>query len=54
MKCHECPHFHIRQRPVGYWDLGLAECRKYNRVIDFVSMRKVNSLECVKEEKKHG
>lgn len=50
MKCKECPHFHIRQMPIKGWDLGLAECRFHNLVVDFASMRKVNTLECVSQD----
>ena len=48
-KCRECEHFHIVQQPIKGWDFGMAKCDKYNMVVDFVSMRKVNTLECVSE-----
>ena len=51
VKCKDCPHFHIRQMPIKGWDLGMAECRKYNMVVDFASMRKVNTLECVEDKR---
>lgn len=47
MKCKDCPYFHIRQRPIKGWDMGLAERQKHGLVVDFVTMRKVNGLECV-------
>ena len=49
MKCKDCQYFKILQMPIKGWDLGMAECRKHNMVVDFASMRKVNTLECVEE-----
>lgn len=56
MKCVECPHFRIAYEPIkaadgGYWDLGLAECKKHDLVTDFTTRRKLNRLECVEDEK---
>mgnify|MGYP003303407580 CR=1 FL=1 len=50
MKCKSCPYFHIRQRPIKGFDLGLAECQKHHLVVDYQSMRKVNTLECVEDK----
>lgn len=50
-KCRNCPYFRIRQRPIKGWDLGLAECQKYNLVVDFASMRKISTLECIEKER---
>ena len=50
-KCRDCPYFHIRQRPIKGWDLGLAECQKHNLVVDFASMRKISTLECIEKER---
>jgi len=55
MKCRDCEHFHIRQHPIkdeggGYWDLGLAECKKHDAVVSFGSMRQINKLTCIEEE----
>lgn len=56
MKCKECEHFHIRQEPLGslgdYYDLGLAECKKYNLVTDFLNHGKFNRLYCVENDSK--
>jgi hypothetical protein len=52
MKCKNCPYFRIRQRPIKGFDLGMAECKKHDLVVDFRSMTKVNMLECVEDEKK--
>jgi hypothetical protein len=50
MKCFECPYFKITQRPIKGWDFGLAECTKYNMIVDFADNRKLNRLECIKAE----
>jgi hypothetical protein len=47
MKCKDCPHFYIQQKPIKGFDFGLARCRKHNLVVDFRTMQKVNMLECV-------
>lgn len=50
-KCIDCPHFHIRQKPLPHhYGTGLAVCEKYDLVADFYDHRKLNRLECVKEE----
>lgn len=50
--CINCKYFHIRQEPLrgkGYlWDLGLAECKKLNLVVDFANHAKLNRLKCEK------
>lgn len=43
MKCTDCQSFQIRQQPIEGFDLGLAECRKHNLVVDFRAMRKVKN-----------
>ena len=50
MKCKDCKYLEIRQQPIKGWDLGLAECKKHNLVVDFASMQKINGLECVEKE----
>jgi hypothetical protein len=55
MKCLDCVHFRIRQEPIRSGggiplDFGMAECDKYNLVVDFASHRKLNKLECVDDE----
>lgn len=56
MKCTECPHFRIAQRPIhsngDIVDTGLARCEKYDLVVDFFSERKLNRLTCVDEKEK--
>lgn len=56
MKCRDCEYFHIRQEPLRtpgtLWDLGLAECKKYNLVVDFATHGKLDKLECVKPDLK--
>lgn len=49
-RCKDCSYFRITQHPIKGWDFGLAECRKYNMVVDFADMRKINKLECIKAE----
>ena len=53
MKCKDCEHFHVRQEPLRtpgkLWDLGLAECQKYNLVVDFADHSKLDKLECYRE-----
>lgn len=53
MKCRDCEHFHIRMNPWKSdgvcWDMGLAECRKHNLVVDFLDKRKLNKLTCVED-----
>lgn len=54
MRCKDCPHFHIRYEPYKsggvIWDMGLAECKKTNMVVDFASHKKLDKLECVEKE----
>ena len=54
MKCMNCPDFHVRQEPFKAggecWDTGLAECIKHNLVVDFVTRRQLDRLECVEED----
>ena len=51
MKCRNCEHFHVRYQPLKVggecYDSGMAECKKYDLVVDFTSTRKLNRLECV-------
>lgn len=48
MKCISCEYFHIRQRPLpDHLDSGLAECLRYNLVIDFSNYAHLKRLECV-------
>lgn len=53
MKCKDCEYFHIRQEPLRtpgtLWDLGLAECQKYDLVIDFADHGKLDKMECYRE-----
>lgn len=53
MKCVECEYFGIEYWPIkaprGYWDLGLAKCKKHDLVVDFANKRKLNRLACVEE-----
>ena len=50
VRCVDCPHFKIAYAPMMPYDMGLARCTKYDLVCDFTSKRKLNRLECVKEE----
>ena len=49
-KCLECEYFHIRMKPLRtpgvLWDMGLAECKKHNLVVDFANHGKLKRLEC--------
>ena len=55
MICKDCTHFHIKYEPLRsggqLWDLGQAECKKHDLVVDFASHRKLNKLRCVEDEK---
>lgn len=55
MNCKDCESFHIRTNPIkaeggGYWDFGLAECRKYDEVVHYGTMRQINKLVCIGED----
>lgn len=54
MKCKDCKHFNVRQEPLKNgritWDFGMAECKKYNLIIEFRTHAKLNSLECVEDD----
>ena len=53
--CKNCEYFHIRQQPTRpHWDTGLAECKKYNIVVDFYDMKKFNNLSCVEGGRRDG
>ena len=47
MKCKDCEHFHICYEPAKGVDTGLAECRKHGLVVDFLTHKKLERLECV-------
>lgn len=44
--CKDCEHFHIVREPVKDVDFGLAECKKYNMVTDFLDHKKFKWLSC--------
>ena len=44
--CKDCEHFKIRQQPIKGFDWGMAECTKYNLVVDFADRRKFKWLSC--------
>ena len=44
--CRDCEHFKIRQQPIKGFDWGMAECTKYNLVVDFADKRKFKWLSC--------
>lgn len=52
-RCKDCKDFHIRQRPIKVgrdcYDCGLAECKRYDLVVDFTSTQKLNRLTCVED-----
>ena len=50
--CKDCEHFKIRQQPIKGFDWGLAECTKYNLVVDFADKRKFKWLSCEDRPKK--
>lgn len=47
MRCKDCEHFHICYEPIKGSDTGMAECRKHDLVVDFLSHKKLERLECV-------
>lgn len=44
--CKDCEHFKIRQQPIKGFDWGMAECTKYDLVVDFADKRKFKWLSC--------
>lgn len=44
--CKDCEHFKIMQQPIKGFDWGMAECTKYNLVVDFADRRKFKWLSC--------
>lgn len=54
MNCFDCPHFRIMREPYRsggiVWDLGQAECKKHDLVVDFLNHGKLKRLKCVEEE----
>ena len=51
--CKDCEHFKIRQQPIKGFDWGMAECTKYDLVVDFADKRKFKWLSC-EDRPKHG
>lgn len=49
MKCTECEHFRVICQPVEKYEAGMAECKKHDLVVDFLSKQKLNNLVCVEE-----
>lgn len=52
MKCTECEHFKIAYKPIGHFDSGMARCKKYDLVVDYISKQKLNKLVCVKDKER--
>lgn len=53
--CKDCKYFKILYQPIkafglGYYDSGLAVCKKHNLEVDFLSKGKLNKLNCVEDE----
>ena len=50
-RCVDCVHFKIVYGPIGKcknaWDLGMAECRKHHKSVDFISRAELDKLRCV-------
>lgn len=44
--CKDCEHFKIMQQPIKGFDWGMAECTKYDLVVDFADRRKFKWLSC--------
>lgn len=44
--CKDCKHFKIMQQPIKGFDWGMAECTKYDLVVDFADRRKFKWLSC--------
>jgi hypothetical protein len=55
MNCIDCEYFKIIQHPLpDHYDAGLAECRKYNLIVDFFTKSKLKRLTCEDRPKKDG
>ena len=55
MNCIDCEYFKIIQHPLpDHYDAGLAECRKYNLIVDFFTKSKLKRLTCEDRPKKGG
>ena len=54
MYCRDCNYFKIIQEPLrvfdGIYDAGVAECKLYNKQVDFLNKGKLKRLTCIKEE----
>ena len=54
MHCDKCEYLHIIQQPLrgkdGLYDLGKAECKKYDLITDFTHNGKFKKLTCPKGE----
>lgn len=50
MKCADCEYFNILYAPYRsggiLWDTGKAECTKYKLVVDTVSQKQIDKLNC--------
>lgn len=55
MKCIDCPEFRIAYNPLkvgrDVYDSGLAICGKHNLELEFISRKKLNTLDCVEGKK---
>lgn len=51
MFCKYCPHFQITAMPIKGVDFGYVECHKYHLITEFLSMKKIELLECVVKTK---
>lgn len=51
-KCIDCEHFKIDFPPIKNFDSGQARCEKYDLVVDYMSKRTLNNLECVEDDLK--
>ena len=53
MNCAECEHLKIVIQPLrgkeGCYELGRAECKKYDLVTDFLNMGKFKRMTCPEE-----
>ena len=54
MLCKECPHFRITVEPWPGVDFGHAVCDKYQLIVDFITRKKFDTLECAEECMKGG
>ena len=50
MMCKDCPYFEIQMEPMKDVDFGLARCKKYDLVTEFLDHRKFRWLRCVEED----